>query len=109
MYVFNRYYQNFMYGFEKADDVFNRMTETQRTLYYEAVTNWVNSDAYEVEDKGIINKYYAELATRAEGDDLLTAYRLALLLLKNQDIRLRQKAEEYRVLQATRKTYSNLK
>lgn len=109
MYVFQRYYGNFMYGFEKADEKIAKLTEPQRVRYCEDLTDWIGTPAYEIESKGAIEKYYEELATKAVGDDILTAYRLLLLYLKSNDIRLRSKVEEHRQQQIMNRTSKDLK
>lgn len=108
LYVFNHYYQNFVYNFEKAEQSIQKLTEPAKVRYYEDIKEWLETPAYEIESKGDIQHYYEEIATKAVGDDLLTAYRLLLLYLKNKDIRLRSKAEEYRQKQLLQKRSNDL-
>lgn len=108
LWLFNRYFSNLVFGFETADKKIEKMSETQKTMYYEAVTAWVESGAYAIEDKSKIEECYKKLATEATTDDLLTAYRLALLLMKNQDIRLRGKVDEYNRIRAARRSFNQV-
>ncbi len=96
LYVFNRYYGRYVYSFEDAEIEFAKLSPASQTMYYEEITAWVNSKAYEIEGKGQVKQMYLHLATESKNEDEMMALRMALLKHKNMDLRLRQKAEEYK-------------
>ena len=104
--LFRKHFGHLVFDFENADTKIEKLNETDKTRYYEAVTAWVESDAYEIEGKGLVMQLYAELATETKENDLITAYRLALLKHKNQDIRLRSQSQAYKNILATRKSFT---
>lgn len=87
----------------------SNLNETERRDYAKSVAEWVQSPAYLLEYKGELEELYRELACNAQTDDLLTAYRLAILKLKNRDLHLRTKVAEFNAQQAFHTTQSKLK
>lgn len=102
LYIFNRYFAKLVYDFTKVDESLAKMNEKKRGDYYQAVSNWINSEAYKLEYEGELAEMYEELATKTQTEDVMTAYRLLILKIKNRDIRLREKAKEYLNLQTFR-------
>lgn len=106
--LFNYFFSDLILNFEDADKGFDKLSETQRMQYYEAISAWVESQAYEIEDKGKIGDCARQLAFVQLDPDVHSAYRLAILLMKNQDIRLRSKVAEYQSLKAARKAFNQV-
>ncbi len=94
--IFNRYYGRYVYDFKKAEDEFNKLPEPTQMQCYEDITNWLNSEAYKIVGQGEVRGLYEELANEAKTEDVMTAYRLALLKHKSEDVYLRSKAEYYK-------------
>lgn len=109
MSMFNRFYGDLIFGFETADKKLEQLSETQKMRYYESVIAWVESQAYDIEDKGKIQDCYSKLANEAVGEDVQTAYRLALLLIKNHDVRLRMKVQEHKQVIAALRSFNQIK
>ena len=94
--IFNRYYQNFLYPFTIADGVWYNKSENQRWIMYEEVTNWVESEAYKIEHENIIQAFYKDLAEASKTEEQIAGYRLALLVEKSRDIRLKTLAARFK-------------
>lgn len=107
LYVFNYYFGKLVYGFETAEEKLKKSTETQRGYYYRAVTEWYNSEAYNIETQGEFQDILSEIAKKVVSEDILTAYRLILLREKSKEIRLKSKIEEYQIQQSTLKHLKN--
>lgn len=100
LWVFNRYFGQMVYSFEKTDEQIKKLNDHQRQNYYEAIYTWVTSDGYKLEYEGEISQIYEELASKAQTEDVMTAYRLLLLKIKNKHLRLTQLAQNHAALQA---------
>lgn len=108
LYIFNYYYQDFIYGFDKADAQIAQLSDPARVKYFESISEWVNSAGYEVEHDGVVREYYEKLATESKSEDIIAAYRLALLFIKSQDIRLRTKSEQFSAELIGKKQFNSL-
>ncbi len=108
LWVFNYFFGNLVYSFETANEKFAKLTETQKTYYYESVSDWLVSIGHEIESTGLMEQLYKELATKSKNEDEMMAYRLVMLLVKNQEIRLQGKVIEYQAINAQRKSFNNL-
>lgn len=106
---FNKYFGRLVYSFEKTDEKIQKLNQVQRTDYYNAVSAWLSSEAYLIEYSGELNELYHELAATSQNEDVITAYRLVIMKLKNRDIRLKQKAAEALAMKAFKTTTTNLK
>lgn len=92
--VFNRYYGNFFYPFELAEQEWASKPESQRWRMYRDISEFVKSDVYRIEYQNIVRKFYNELALESKTEEQIAGYRLALLFLKSFDVRLKKLAEE---------------
>lgn len=107
--AYNKYFGRFVYSFEKTDEKIARLTETERNEYYRSITEWVTSNAYKIEYEGEVGETYEELASKASNEDVMTAYRLALLKTKNRDLRYKDKVKIFNAQQVLRNTRNNIK
>lgn len=109
VYFFNRYYGEYLYGFKTADDRIEALQEPAKSRYYEDVTHWLNSEAHKIEYEGVVALHYEALAVRALEPDIACAHRLLLLALRNQEVRLKSKAEHYKQLNIIRNRSNQIK
>ena len=109
LYIFNRYFAKLVYSFARTDEIIEKMSQVQRDNYHAAIDNWINSEAYTLEYEGEMNELYEELAAKAQTEDVMTAYRLVMLKVKNKDLRLRQKMEEASKKRAFQSMQNNLR
>lgn len=107
--MFNFYYGHFVYPFKRADAEKNKLSEPQRQRYYEDISNWIESKAYQIEHQNLVREFYQELATKSLDKNQITGYRLALIFIKNYEARLALIAEEYKVLKISQKRVQSLK
>ena len=109
MYVFSKFYGRFVYAFEDADAQKAKMSDAQKGNYYEAISNWVTSDAYKIEMDGITRKFYRELATITADDPAMNGYRQVLIFIKFYEARLTKISNEYKEIQIIQKRNISLK
>ncbi len=109
LYFYNRYFSKFIYSFETTETTISKLNEVERREYLRSVSEWVQTPAYKIEYQGELEELYRELACNAQTEDLLTAYRLLILRVKNKDLRLRGKVNEFNAQQAFHTIQSKLK
>lgn len=99
LYVFDYYFGNFVYSFEDADAKVRSLNPIEQNQYAEDITNWIQTMAFKIENQGQLMDVYKEMAEKGLTEDVFTAYRLQMLKIKNQEIRLQSKAEKHKQLQ----------
>jgi len=107
--TFERYYGNFIYPFEKSDEVRSKLPQPAQYRYLLDVNNWMESKAYSTELEGIIRKFYQLLALKPVDDIEKTAYRLVLIFIQNYESRMLSLQNEYKMTDQAMKTNKLLK
>ena len=86
--MFNRLFRYFDYPFDKADEEFEKLSETEQFKYLQDIYEWTESKSYKIESQEIIRTIYRDMANKAQNNIEFTGYRLALILFKRYDQRL---------------------
>jgi hypothetical protein len=86
-YIFEKLYAKFDYPFENIDYLINRLSKERRQQYYQDIYNWINSEAYRMENTELKKLLYKELAMKTSSDLSRGGYRLALILKKKEEAR----------------------
>lgn len=89
---FNKYYSKFEYPFESADYLLNKLPKNRREQYFYDINNWINSEAYKIETTELKKELYRDLALKTSSDISRAGYRLALILKRNEENRLKSLA-----------------
>ena len=87
-YIFEKLYSKFDYPFESADYLINKLPKERRQQYFQDIYNWINSDAYRIENTELKKLLYKELAMKTSSDISRGGYRLALILKKREEERM---------------------
>lgn len=107
--VFERYYGNFIYPFEKTDEIRLNLSPEAQYRYLMDINSFVDSKAFKIEIEGMIRKFYQELSLKPTNDIDISAYRLTLIFIKTLESRLLSLQEEYRLSEANSKAEESLK
>lgn len=107
--VFEKYYGNFIYPFEKVDEKRYNLSPAGQYRYLMDVNSWVESVAFKNELEELIRKFYQELSIKANDDILKTAYRLILIFLQNYESRLLTLQQEFVISEKIEKEDKQLK
>jgi hypothetical protein len=94
--VFRVSFRTFMYPFEKADVQYMKMNDYEKANYLREIYNWVNSSAYRLESQELLRKIYQDLALKPCDDISLTAYRLVIMTIQDNQKRLAKISEQYK-------------
>lgn len=81
--LFKVFYGTYYYPFETADDAYLRLPKPEQFQYLADVSRFIATPAYKAEMKELVRKFYADLATKANDEVLITAYRLNLLMISD--------------------------
>jgi len=100
--IFRTYFGSFMYPFDRADDAYKKLPAHEKASYLQAVHNWVNSNAYRLESQEIIRKFYQELALKPCDEISVSAYRLAIMIERDKQVRLQKKSKEFQEIEVIR-------
>lgn len=106
--MFERHFIYFIYPFETANDIIERMPEHKQFKYYEECKAWYESEAGQIERRENIRVVYEALANKPVKEPLFTAYRLLLYFKKVEERRLKELSENYEKLLITDKANKSL-
>lgn len=96
--MFERMFRYFQYPFDKAEEEFDKLTETEQYKYLQQVHEWVESNAYKAESREITRTMYRDMGNKAVNKIEFTGYRLSLMMMKRYDQRLLFLNEKYKRL-----------
>jgi len=106
--IFEKYYGNFLYPFEKTDEIRLKLSPQSQYRYLMDVNSFVESKAFKTEVEGVIRTFYQELSVKPTNILDITAYRLTLIFIKSFENRLLSLQEEYRLTEVNSKAIKNL-
>lgn len=106
--VFEKYYGNFLYPFEKTDEIRLKLSPQSQYRYLMDVNSFVESKAFKTEFEGVIRRFYQELSLKPTNEIDISAYRLTLIFIQSFENRLLSLQEEYRLTEANSKAEQNL-
>lgn len=98
--LFKVYFTRFFFPFLDADATYQELNATEKARYLSDVYNWVNSKAFEVETQSLIRGLYRDMAIKPFDDVGVTAYRLTLMVMQDNEKRLRRLAKDYELTES---------
>ena len=96
--IFQIYFGGFYYPFESANEKLAKMSKDEYIIYISDIYRWTESKAYKNESRNLIRHVYSELATKPLDVLQITAYRLCLLFIHEDQKRMKELANKYKEL-----------
>jgi hypothetical protein len=93
--VFEWLYSDYLYPFTQADKEFEVMTKEERFHYLDAAKRFQRSECYKREMEIIVSKFYRDLATKAMNKTDVSAYRMALIFIRQFEQRITYLSQRY--------------